>query len=173
MENIHEFKTVHDNLFCEEGDIPAILTNPLVINEEKDFFKNVHLVNSYGNEFLTADKKFYNLEDIPACNPENTCEVIQNFLENENVKDRNPPKYEIPACNPHNDCSVIQDFIGEEDGSYDEYLRIKRDSLRSILYEEDRIQELVIKLKEHMLIIKNCKEEIDSAFAKYISTQWQ
>lgn len=79
----------------------------------------------------------------------------------------------IPACNPHNDCSVIQDFIGEEDGSYDEYLRIKRDSLRSILYEEDKIQELVIKLKEHMLIIKNCKEEIDSAFAKYISTQWQ
>lgn len=79
----------------------------------------------------------------------------------------------IPACDPLNDCSVIQDFIGEEDGSYDEYLRIKRDSLRSILYEEDRIQELVIKLKEHMLIIKNCKEEIDSAFAKYISTQWQ
>lgn len=36
----------------------------------------------------------------------------------------------IPACNPHNDCSVIQEFIGEEDGSYDEYLRVKRDALR-------------------------------------------
>jgi len=78
----------------------------------------------------------------------------------------------IPACNPENDCNTIQDLLGEEDGSYDEYLRIKRDALRSILYEEDRIQELMFKLKEHMLIIKNCKEEIDSAFAKYISIQW-
>jgi hypothetical protein len=79
----------------------------------------------------------------------------------------------IPACNPENDCNTIQDLLGEEDGSYDEYLRIKRDALRSILYEEDRIQELMSKLKEHMLIIKNCKEEIDSAFTKYISIQWQ
>ena len=138
MENTQEFKPVHDSLFCEEGDIPAILTNP----EEKDFFKNVHLVNSYGNEFLTADKKFYNLEDIPACNPEN-------------------------------DCSIIKDFIGEEDESYDEYLRIKRDASREILFREDKIQELMVNIKEHMLSIKNNKKEIDEAFAKYISTQWQ
>jgi hypothetical protein len=71
------------------------------------------------------------------------------------------------------DAKQLDDFLGEEDNSYDEYLRIKRDALRSILYEEDRIQELMFKLKEHMLIIKNCKEEIDSAFAKYISIQWQ
>lgn len=117
---------------------------------------------------------------VDSCPEDEGCKVIQDFLDNNNKQNLKPvhdPLFckegDIPACNPLNDCSVIQDFIGEEDGSYDEYLRIKRDSLRSILYEEDRIQELVIKLKEHMLIIKNCKEEIDSAFAKYISTQWQ
>lgn len=79
----------------------------------------------------------------------------------------------INSCPEDEGCKVIQDFLEDEDGSYDEYLRIKRDALRSIVYEEDRIQELMFKLKEHMLIIKNCKEEIDSAFAKYISIQWQ
>jgi hypothetical protein len=79
MEPTHEFKPVHDPLFCEEGDIPAILPNP----EEKDFFKNVHLVNSYGNEFRTAEDKFYNPGDIPACDSENSCEIIQEFLKDD------------------------------------------------------------------------------------------
>jgi hypothetical protein len=98
-------------------------------------------------------------------------DILKIELESTESKFYNPGN--IPACNPENDCNTIQDLLGEEDGSYDEYLRIKRDALRSILYEEDRIQELMFKLKEHMLIIKNCKEEIDSAFAKYISIQWQ
>lgn len=98
-------------------------------------------------------------------------DILKIELESTESKFYNPGT--IPACNPENDCSIIQDLLGEEDGSYDEYLRIKRDALRSIIYEEDRIQELMFKLKEHMLIIKNCKEEIDSAFAKYISLQWQ
>ena len=98
-------------------------------------------------------------------------DILKIELESTESKFYNPGT--IPACNPENDCSIIQDLLGEEDGSYDEYLRIKRDALRSIIYEEDRIQELMFKLKVHMLIIKNCKEEIDSAFAKYISIQWQ
>lgn len=126
MENTHEFKAVHDPLFCEEGDIPF----------------DVHLVNKDGSEFVTIQEEFHNPKDIPACNPEN-------------------------------DCSIIQDFIGEEDGSYDEYLRIKRDATREIIFREDKIQELLLQFKEHMLSIKNSKEEIDKAFSKYISTQWQ
>ena len=84
MENTHEFKPVHDPLFCEEGDA-------------------AYLVDKDGSEFMSTTNKFYNPGNIPACNPEN-------------------------------DCSIIQDFIGEEDGSYDEYLRIKRDASREILY---------------------------------------
>jgi hypothetical protein len=33
------------------------------------------------HEFKTAQEKFYNPEDVLACNPENSCEVIQDFLE--------------------------------------------------------------------------------------------
>ena len=64
MENTHEFKPVHDPLFCEEGDIPF----------------DVHLVNKDGSEFKTTQEEFHNPKDVPACNPENTCEVIQDFL---------------------------------------------------------------------------------------------
>lgn len=122
MENTHEFKAVHDPLFCKEEDIAFIL------NTEK--------------EYQSTENKFYNPGDIPACNPEN-------------------------------DCSILQDFIGEEDGSYDEYLRIKRDALREIVVRESKIQELLLQMKEHMLSIKDNKEEIDKAFTKYISIQWQ
>lgn len=71
MENTHEFKAVHDPLFCEEGDIPF----------------EVHLVNKDGSKFVTIQEEFYNPKDVPACNPENSCEVIQNFLEDNNVLD--------------------------------------------------------------------------------------
>lgn len=124
MENNQELKAVHDPLFCKEGDVPYNL------NIEK------------GTGYESIENKFYNPGNIPACNPEN-------------------------------DCSVIQDLLGEEDGSYDEYLRIKRDASREILFREDKIQELLLQMKEHMLSIKNNKKEIDEAFEKYISTQWQ
>jgi hypothetical protein len=124
MENTHEFKAVHDPLFCKEGGVPYDL------NIEK------------GTGYESTESKFYN--------PGN-----------------------IPACDPHNDCSVIQDFIGEEDGSYDEYLRIKRDALREIVFRENKIQELLLEMKEHISSIKDNKKEIDEAFTKYISIQWQ
>lgn len=60
MENTHEFKTVHDPLFCEKQDIAFIL------NTEK--------------EYQSTEDKFYNPGDIPACNPENDCSVIQDLL---------------------------------------------------------------------------------------------
>jgi len=62
MKNTHEFKPVHDPLFCEEGDV-------------------AHLVNKDGSEFKTIQEEFCYPKDIPACNPDNSCEVIQDFLE--------------------------------------------------------------------------------------------
>lgn len=67
MENTHEFKPVHDSLFCKEGDISF----------------DVHLVNKDGSEFKTTQEEFHYPKDIPACNPENTCEVIQDFFDEE------------------------------------------------------------------------------------------
>lgn len=47
----------------------------------KEEIPTAHLVNKNGNEFKTIQEEFYNPGNIPACNPENTCEVIQDFLE--------------------------------------------------------------------------------------------
>lgn len=62
MENNQELKAVHDPLFCEEGDVPYNL------NIEK------------GTGYESIENKFYNPGNIPACNPENDCSIIQNFL---------------------------------------------------------------------------------------------
>jgi hypothetical protein len=111
---------------------------------------------------------------IPACGSETICETMQDFLD----KDIDIVRYEdrmIRMGLDPNDTNAKQldEFLGEEDGSYDEYLRIKRDNLREIVYQEDRIQELISKMKEHMLTIKESKEQINLAFEKYISLQWQ
>jgi hypothetical protein len=98
-------------------------------------------------------------------------DILKNEIESTENNFFNPGN--IPACDPENNYNGIQDLLGEEDGSYDEYLRIKRDSLREIIVRENKIQELLLEMKEHMLSIKNNKEEIDEAFTKYISTQWQ
>jgi hypothetical protein len=122
MEPTHEFKQVYDPLFCEEGDV-------------------AHLLNKDGSEFKSIKDKFYHPEDVPACDPDNTCEVIQ-------------------------------DFLGEEDGSYDQYLRIKRDALREIGLQEDKITEFLSNIKNCISIINECKQEIDGAFNKYTNS-WQ
>ena len=78
----------------------------------------------------------------------------------------------IPACNPENSCDVIQEFIGEEDGSYDEYLRVKRDCLREIGNVEDTIEAHASKIRDCVSYIKELKQEMDNAFDKYKSS-WQ
>jgi hypothetical protein len=85
------------------------------------------------------------------------------------VFDRND---DIPPCNPENSCDVIQEFVGEEDGSYDQYLRIKRDCLREIGNIEDIIEAHASKIRDGVLYIKELKQEIDEAFNKYKSS-WQ
>ena len=108
---------------------------------------------------------------IPPCGSETICETMQDFLD----KDIDIVRYEdrmIRMGLDPNDTNAKQldEFLGEEDGSYDEYLRIKRDALREIVFRESKIQELLLEMKEHMSIIKECKIEIDHAFTKYIST---
>lgn len=63
MENTHEFKPVHDPLFCEEGDEPY------------------NLFDDDGSPIKINIKSNYNLKNVPVCNPKNSCKVIQDFLE--------------------------------------------------------------------------------------------
>jgi hypothetical protein len=39
------------------------------------------ILKNAGPGWESTENKFYNTETIPACNPDNTCEVIQDFLE--------------------------------------------------------------------------------------------
>ncbi len=146
-------KNTHDHWFCKE----------------EDFLKNVHLVNSYGDDYIIGDKKFYNPGDMPACNPQVGCEVIQDFLENEDVKDRNPSKYEIPACNPENSCEVIQDFL--EEGGVDKFSIFR--SAQNKCYEEiyqcqNRIEECKKKIRAEIQDIQVYKQRLDEVFNQYI-----
>lgn len=79
---------------------------------------------------------------------------------------------DIYPCNPENSCDVIQEFIGEEDGSYDQYLRVKRDCLREIGNVEDTIEAHASKIRDCVSYIKELKQEMDNAFDKYKSS-WQ
>jgi hypothetical protein len=48
--------------------------------ENKKDIPNVHLVNKDGSKFKSIQEEFYGPGTIPACNPDNTCEKIQDFL---------------------------------------------------------------------------------------------
>lgn len=112
-------------------------------------------------------------DGIPACGSETICETMQDFLDKNIDTVRYEDRMIRMGLDPNDtNAKQLDEFLGEEDGSYDEYLRIKRDNLREIVYQEDRIQELLLQIKEHMLSIKNNKKEIDEAFEKYILTQW-
>jgi hypothetical protein len=103
MENTHEFKAVHDPLFCQEGDIPYTLEKPVQLPSPK--FPNGKDIPA---NLLETD---YVDRIVPPCNPDNSCEVIQDFLENENLKDyKSEPN------------SVIKEFLDKET---DEIVMIK------------------------------------------------
>ena len=119
MEPTHEFKQVHDPLFCEEGDV-------------------AHLVNKDGSEFKTIQEKFHHPKDIPACDPENTCEVIQDFLE-EGGED----KFAI--------------FRSTQTEYYDEIYQC-----------QNRIESYKKKIRAEIQDIKVYKQKLDDAFNQYI-----
>lgn len=122
MEKEYELKTVHDPLFCEEGDIPF----------------DVHLVNKDGSEFVTIQEEFHNPKDIPACNPENTCEVIQDFLEE-----------------------------GEED-KFSIFRSIQSECYDKIYSCQNRIEEYKKKIRAEVQDIIAYKQKLDEAFNQYI-----
>jgi hypothetical protein len=120
MENTHEFKTVHDPLFCEEGDAPY------------------NLFDDDGSPIKINVKSNDNLKNIPACNPENTCEVIQNFLEENGID-----KFSI--------------FRSIQTECYDEIYQC-----------QNRIEECKKKIRAEIQDIVAYKQRLDEAFNQYI-----
>ena len=102
------------------------------------------------------------------CPRDEGCKVIQDFLEDEDVKDRNPSKYEVPTCNPENSCDVIQDFLDTKDESYALYLSIKEDVYKNIQYHEDIINDLLTEIKRNLVMIDESKHRLKISYARYI-----
>ena len=104
----------------------------------KEEIPTAHLVNKDGSEFKTIQEEFYNPGDIPACNPENTCEVIQDFLEEDGID-----KFSI--------------FRGIQSECYDK-----------IYSCQNRIEEYKKKIRAEVQDIIVYKQKLDEAFNEYI-----
>lgn len=89
-------------------------------------------------EIESTESKFYNPGAIPACNPENTCEVIQDFLE-EGGED----KFSI--------------FRSIQTEYYDEIYQC-----------QNRIESYKKKIRAEMQDIQIYKQKLDDAFNQYI-----
>lgn len=121
----------------------------------------------YKEDKFYEEDKFYNPEDIPVCNTQVGCVGIKDFLENENVKDKNPSKYEIP-CSSENTCEAVQELLNTKDESYALYLSIKEDVYKNIQYHEDIINDLLIEIKRNLVMIDESKHRLKICYARYI-----
>jgi hypothetical protein len=102
------------------------------------------------------------------CPEDKGCKVIQDFLEDEDIKEINHSGG-IPACNPKNTCEVIQDFL--EEGGIDKFSIFR--SIQTECYEEiyqcqNRIEEYKKKIKAEIQDIIVYKQKLDDAFNQYI-----
>jgi hypothetical protein len=109
----------------------------LFFGEEKEI-PTAHLVNKDGSEFKTIQEEFYNPKDVPACNPDNTCEVIQDFLED-----------------------------GESTG-FSAFRKIQQECYEEIYQCQNTIEECKKKILAEIQDIKAYKQKLDNAFNEYI-----
>ena len=102
------------------------------------------------------------------CLEDEGCKLIQDFLEDEDIKEINHSGG-IPACNPKNTCEVIQDFL--EEGGIDKFSIFR--SIQTECYEEiyqcqNRIESYKKKIRAEIQDIQVYKQKLDEAFNQYI-----
>lgn len=112
-------------------------------------------------DILYEENKFYTPGDIPDCNPQLGGKMIQDFLEDENVKDKNPSKYEGTY-------EAVQELLNTKDDSYALYLSIKEDVYKNIQYHEDIINDLLIEIKRNLVMIDESKHRLKLCYSRYI-----
>jgi hypothetical protein len=112
MENTHEFKAVHNPLFCKERDI---LFN---INTDK--------------EHQSTKNKFYNPGDIPVCNPKNDCSVIQDLL-NEKTNELETIKNQFDlAFKDRSRLRILREYISLQLKDIDADLDVVRKTIETL-----------------------------------------
>ena len=91
-----------------------------------------------GSGWESTENKFYNPGTIPACNPENSCKVIQDFLEEDGVD-----KFSI--------------FRSAQTEYYDEIYQC-----------QNRIEECKKKIRAEIQDIQVYRQRLNEAFNQYI-----
>ena len=76
---------------------------------------------------------------------------------------------EIPSCSPNGGCEVITELL-ENSTPIESYFIYKRDTERDILYNEEKIFELMNKVRDLIQENKNSQILIDEMFHHTIKT---
>jgi hypothetical protein len=148
--------------FTEEEFLAAELIDKVEMMKKMDD-------NLFVKGTIDIDSLHKNESVFAPCPEDEGCKVIQDFLEDEDVKDKNPSKYEIPACDPENSCDVIQDFL-EEDGidKFAIFRNIQSDYYSEIYQCQNRIEECKKKIRAEIQDIQVYRQKLDEAFNQYI-----
>jgi hypothetical protein len=106
---------------------------------------------------------------VDSCS-ENSCETINSFLDDKDVKDINEINHSggIPACSSEDTCEAIQELLDIKDEPYALYLSIKKDVEKNIQYHEDNINDLLIEIKRNLVMIEESKHRLKISYERYI-----
>ena len=97
---------------------------------------------------------------------ENSCETINNFLDNEKVKDDSTP---VTDYSWFGEATEIKQFLdGDKDDSFFEFRKIQSEYYGKIYSCQNRIEEYKKKIRAEIDNIKVYRQEIDKAFNEYI-----
>ncbi len=107
----------------------------MVTNKEEEI---AYLVNKDGFKYESTEDKFYKPQDIPACNPENNCEVIQDFLEE------------------------------GTSNAFSTFRTIQQECYGEMYQCQNRIEEYKKKIRAEIQDIIVYKQKLDNAFNEYI-----
>ena len=76
---------------------------------------------------------------------------------------------EVPSCSPNGGCEIINELL-ESKNSVEAYFVYKRDMEREILYNEEKIFELMNQMRDLIQDNKNFRNLIDEMFYRTIKS---
>lgn len=97
---------------------------------------------------------------------ENSCESINNFLDNEEIKDDSTIVTDH-TCFEY-DPEIKQFLDGDKDNSFSEFRKIQSEYYDKIYSCQNRIEEYKKKIRAEIYDVKVYRQEIDKAFNEYI-----
>jgi hypothetical protein len=134
--------------FTEEEFLTAELVNKVDMLKKMD--ENLFVKGIIDTNLLHKNEVVFS-----PCPEDEGCKVIQDFLEDEDVKDRAEINHSggIPACNSNKSCKGLQDFLGEQTSTHYSlwYYEFKEQKAKRILEIESRLFELK---DEHLDLIQ-------------------